>query len=159
EDVWLSEGFATWLSAKIQDEEQPPERRNVRLVAARNRMMAFENRPVRASMTSRQQMRNVYAPVVYEKGAAVLAMLESWLGEAPFREALQRYLAARPFGNATTADFAAAIAEATGRDVRAMLSDLLDRPGIPVIIAEARCESQSARVVLRQDRFSPLGVE
>jgi alanyl aminopeptidase len=103
-------------------------------------------------MGSREQMRKVYGPLVYEKGAAVLRMLEDWLGEESFRGGIQRYLAEHQFSAATASDFAAAVGKAAGRDVGAVMSGLLDHAGVPVVTAELQCESGSARVILRQDR-------
>ena len=87
QDVWLSEGFATWMSAKIMDDTEPPARRGVLAVAARNGIMAADVRQVRLAMGSREEMRDVYGRVVYQKGAAALAMLEHWMGDGRFSAA------------------------------------------------------------------------
>ena len=155
EDVWLSEGFATWMANKLMDEALPP---------GRNRILTIDAAPgapqVRAPMSSRWQMRNVYSPMVYHKGAATLRMLENWLGAAEFQRGIRNYLAAHKFGSATTADFEAALQAVVGgtigRDVRPVLDSLLDRSGAPVIAAETHCDS-APRLVLRQDRYTPLG--
>jgi cytosol alanyl aminopeptidase len=162
EDVWLSEGFATWMAAKLMDEEQPAARRGVLPAAARNRIMAIDAPPdayvVREPMASREQMRKVYGPLVYEKGAAGLNMLENWLGEQAFRAGIQRYLMDHKFATATTSDFATALGQIAGRDLRPVLSSFLDRAGVPVVTAELRCDSGLARVVLRQDREGSVPV-
>ncbi len=151
EDVWLSEGFATWMANKLMEEALPP---------GRNRILTLDAAPgvaqVRAPMSSRWQMRNVYSPMVYHKGAATLRMLENWLGAAEFQRGIRSYLAAHEFGSAITADFEFALQTATGRDVRPVLDSLLDRSGAPVIAAETRCDS-APRLVLRQERYTPLG--
>ena len=156
EDVWLSEGLATWMAGKMMDEEQPPVRRGVLAAAARDRIMkidvALHTRVVREPMSSREQMRAVYGPLVYEKGAAALRMLETWLGEEPLRAGIRHYLTEHQFATATASDFAAAVGQAARRDVRAVLSGLLDQPGVPVVTAELHCDSGSPRMVLRQDR-------
>ena len=162
QDVWLSEGFATWLGSKIADQDQPELRRKVFAAASRDRIMAADApanaRPVRLVFSSREEMRGVYDRLVYEKGAGVLRMLEGWIGEEPFRQAMRAYLTAYAFENATTAELAASIRESTGRDVGAIMSSFLDQPGAPVITAELRCDQTPPRVVLRQERYLPLGV-
>ena len=162
EDVWLSEGFATWMAAKIMDEEQPPARRGVLPAAARNRIMAIDAAPggrvVREPMASREQMRKVYGPLVYGKGAAALHMLENWLGEQPLRAGIQRYLNDHKFATATTSDFADAVSQAAGRDIHAVLSSVLDHPGVPLITAELQCDSGAPRVTLREDQPLSLPV-
>jgi cytosol alanyl aminopeptidase len=162
QDVWLSEGFATWLGSKIADQDQPESRRRVSMAASRDRIMAADApanaRPVRVAFSSREGMRDVYNRLVYEKGAGVLRTLEGWIGEEPFRQALRAYLTAYAFENATTDELAAAISESTGRDAGAIMSSLLDQPGAPVIDAELQCADQTPpRVLLRQQRYRPLG--
>jgi alanyl aminopeptidase len=161
EDVWLSEGFATWMAAKIMDREQAQGRRGVLPAAARDRVMSIDaapdNRRVREPMASRAAMRNVYSPLVYAKGAAVLEMLEYWLGEDEFRAAIRRYLAEHKFITATTGDFVAALRTPGGRDPGPVVAGFLDQPGVPVIKAETLCDPRGARLLLRQDRYQPLG--
>jgi cytosol alanyl aminopeptidase len=56
DDVWLSEGFATWIASKMMDQEQPPERAHLSSIVARERLMAIDNparaRPVRVAVNS-----------------------------------------------------------------------------------------------------------
>jgi cytosol alanyl aminopeptidase len=155
QDVWLSEGFATWMGAKIMDGEEPATRTKVPAVVARHRIMEPDApagaRPVRLEMHSREQMRDVYGRLVYQKGAATLGMIEHWLGEVAFQRGIRSYLSEHKFANATTADFVSAMSRAAGQDVGGILSGLLDRPGVPVVTAEIRCDSRSSpRVALRQ---------
>jgi len=137
DDVWLSEGFATWLGGKMSDLDLPQERRGIARVMAKHQMMGRDRgpraRPVRKPMHSVDDMKDIYSPMVYQKGGAVLAMLEQWLGEDAFRQSLRRYLRAHSYGNATTADLAAAIREETKTDVGPVLAGFLDHVGVPVI--------------------------
>jgi alanyl aminopeptidase len=143
DDVWLSEGFATWLGMKISDMDLPSDRRGVARVIAARRMMASDReprtRPVRKPMATVEEMRDVYSGVVYEKGAAVLAMLEQWLGEEPFQRALRRYLRQHSLGTATTEDLARAVQLETGVDVRPVFRTFLDGTGVPVVNAADGC--------------------
>jgi len=160
EDVWLSEGFATWMAARIMDREEPSIRSTTPAVMARYRIMSADARPgarqVRLKMHSREQMRDVYGRLVYEKGAATLAMIEHWLGDVAFQRGVRSFLTEHKFASATTADFVRAMSRAGGQDVGGILSGLFDRSGVPVVTAEIRCDSRSfPRVVLRQDRYVP----
>jgi cytosol alanyl aminopeptidase len=147
-DVWLSEGFATWISAKMMDQEEPPERAHLAAIAARERMMVVDNparsRPVRIAINSRQTARDVYNRVVYEKGAAILLMLEGWLGEDHFRDGLRAYLKEHQFGNATTDDLAAALGAAGGNDPSRVLHTFLSATGVPELRGQLLCERDSA---------------
>ncbi len=144
EDVWLSEGFATWLSAKVMDQDQPAARQHLAAAVARERIMEADEgartRPVRVVMRDREMMKNVYSPFVYQKGAAVLTMLEGWLGENAVRGGLRLYLADHRFASATTGDLVAALRLASGIDPAESMHDFLDQTGVPAIHAEVRCE-------------------
>jgi hypothetical protein len=63
-DVWLSEGFATWLGYKVMDQEQPLERARVTTIAARERIMqedaSARARPVRLAMETRAATEDTY---------------------------------------------------------------------------------------------------
>ncbi len=135
-DVWLSEGFATWLEAKISDMELPEFERHLSITDTRDAMMIRDTageRPVRVEIHSREEADPVYHVVVYIKGASILEMLEDWVGAEPFQRALHRYLIDHRFGNATSGDLAAAIKQETGVDVGPVLFAFLDRPGAPVL--------------------------
>ncbi len=135
-DVWLSEGFATWLEAKISDLELPDFERHLHIVDTRDAMMMRDTageRPVQVAIRSRHDADDVYDLVVYFKGGSILEMLEDWVGAEPFQRSLHRYLTDHQFGNATSADLAAAIKQETGVDVGPVLSEFLDRSGAPVL--------------------------
>lgn len=135
DDVWLSEGFATWISAKVMDQEQPESRKLLASVAARERIMATDagpkTRPVRLEMHSRKDTEGVYSQIVYQKGAAILLMLDGWLGETQVRDGLRQYLQAHKFGNATTADL-----ESSLEGSKPVLDSFLNQTGIPSIRAK-----------------------
>jgi len=148
DDVWLSEGFATWISSKMMDQEQPPERVHLSAIAARERMMAIDNparaRPVRVPVNSRETARDIYNRIVYEKGAAILLMLEGWLGEDRFREGLRGYLNGHRFGNATTEDLAAALRAASDKDPSRVMNTFLNTTGVPELRGQLLCPKDSA---------------
>jgi alanyl aminopeptidase len=136
DDVWLSEGFATWIAAKMMDEEQPAARVHLSSVAARERIMAMDDsartRPVRLTMTSRHDTDNVYSQFVYQKGAALLWMLEGWLSEDRVHEGLRAYLKKFSFSNATTADLEKSIGAGAGP----VMDAFLNHTGVPSVRGE-----------------------
>ena len=142
DDVWLSEGFATWIAAKMMDQEQPVDRKHLSSVAARERIMAMDDsartRPVRLAMTSRHDTENVYSQFVYQKGAALLWMLEGWLGEDRVHEGLRAYLKKFSFSNATTADLEASLRGAVGVDPGPVMDAFLNHSGVPSIRGECK---------------------
>ena len=155
DDVWLSEGFATWLSAKVMDEELPAARRRLAAVMARERIMAADEgpnaRPVRSPINSRADFKTVYNQFVYQKGAAILAMLENWIGPEAFRRGLRLYLRDHHFANATTGELAADLRIASNTDPADVMRDFLDQTGFPEIRAETHCEpGTQPRIIFEQ---------
>lgn len=150
DDVWLSEGFATWFSAKVMDQEQPPARKHLSAVASRERIMTTDSgpqtRPVRLTMKSREDTNRVYSQIAYQKGAAILLMLDGWLGEERVRNGLRAYLRKHSFGNATTADLEAALGGAAGKDPTPMMDSFLNQTGIPVVRAEVHCDTSQLKI-------------
>jgi alanyl aminopeptidase len=143
-DVWLSEGFATWVSEKIMDQEQIPERKHLFAIASRERIMKLDEspkaRPVRVEVHDREGSKDIYNRMVYDKGGSVLLMLEGWLGEQNVRDAARAYLEEHRFGSATTADFASYLKRATGIDPSAVMHAFLDMSGIPRVNAKVKCD-------------------
>jgi alanyl aminopeptidase len=150
DDVWLSEGFATWFSAKVMDEYETPARKHLSSVFARERIMAVDasprTRPVRLTMHNRDEIKDVYSQMVYQKGGAILLMLEGWLGEDHLHTALQRYLKAHKFGNASTADLEAAI----GKEAAPVMDSFLNNTGVPWVSAELHCADRGASVAIHK---------
>jgi len=143
-DVWLSEGFATWVSEKIMDQEQIPERKHLFGISSREHIMKVDESPktraVRVEVHDREGSKDVYNRIVYDKGGSVLMMLDGWLGEENVRSAARAYLQEHRFGNATTADFETDLKRASGVDPSAVMHAFLDMTGIPKVAARVKCD-------------------
>jgi alanyl aminopeptidase len=160
-DVWLSEGFATWISEKVMDEEQPPDRAHLAWMPARERIMRTDDssrtRPVRVQPIDREGTKDIYNRFVYDKGAAVLLMLEGWLGEDKMRDGVRAYLNDHRFGNAATADLAAELKMASGIDPSAVMHSFLDSTGLPRVSFQVEC-TPSPKLRIRQTGASAIPV-
>jgi alanyl aminopeptidase len=110
-------------------------------------MMALDSsrraRPVRVAINDREGSRGIYNRVVYDKGSAILLMLEGWLGEDQFKRGLRRYLQDHRFGNATTEDLAEDLRAASGTDPLRVMQWFLDSTGVPQVRGEVRCQSDA----------------
>ncbi|TNF28471.1 MAG: M1 family peptidase, partial [Deltaproteobacteria bacterium] len=158
DDIWLNEAFATWLSWKIAAEVAPELATDVRSAGWRAWAMDADAREsaraIRQPIASLGDIRNAFDAITYVKGANVLGMLERWLGAEPVRRGVQAYLAARPYGVGTTDDLLAALDAAAQRDVTAVASSWLDRPGSPLVDATLDCSGGgSGALKLRQRRY------
>jgi cytosol alanyl aminopeptidase len=154
DDVWLSEGFATWLGTKISDLELPAFERGLAITDVRDGILLSDTlatRPLRLEMHSRKETENVYDQIIYFKGASILEMLEDWLGAERFQRALHRYLVDHRFATGTSEDLARAIEEETGVDVRSVLFGFLDRPGAPILRFSLATSGQVPKLEVEQD--------
>ncbi len=153
-DVWLSEGFATWITAKMMDQEQPADRKRLAAVAARERIMASDegpsSHPVRRPRQSREDLKTVYNQFAYQKGGAILLMLEGWLGEDRFQQGIRKYLAAHRMSNATSADVQGALRSTTAADPTPVMDAFLNGTGVPVI--QARMECDFGRLIIEKQK-------
>jgi alanyl aminopeptidase len=164
DDLWLNEAFATWMTSRIIEGWQPSWGAAESRVQGRSGAMGADSlitaRQIRQPILSNHDMQNAFDGITYGKGAAVIAMFERWVGPDTFRKGVQRYLKAHAHGNATAADFLAAISAEAGRDIAPAFATFLDQPGVPLISAELRCEAgKTPTLALAQRRYLPLGSE
>jgi alanyl aminopeptidase len=162
DDIWLNEAFATWMASKIVDRWKPEWSWAVQRAGARTGAMDQDSlvtaRRIRQPIAGNDDIVSAFDGITYQKGAAVIEMFESWVGEEGFRQGIQRYLTTHAWGNATADDFVSSIAEAAGnREVVPALRSFLDQPGVPLVTAELVCTGGAPRLLLSQKRFLPTG--
>jgi alanyl aminopeptidase len=161
DDIWLNEAFATWLSPKIVDQWAPELQARVSLLQNVQSAMGSDSLPsarrIRQPIESTDDIANALDDITYQKGAAVLAMFERWLGPETFQRGLHDYLTKHRFGSATADDFLDAESAAAGKDVKAPFHSFLDQAGVPLLETEVRCGG-APRLHVEQSRFFPLGV-
>lgn len=157
DDLWLDEGLATWMESKIVDAWRPSMDASLQALHARG--VILEKDALDSARAVRQpvggsEVEGALDAIAHDKGAAVLGMLEAWLGEATFREGLRAYIKAHEHGSATSADLFQALGAAAHKDVQAVASAFLDQPGVPLVRAELVCDKgQAPRVRLTQGRY------
>ena len=92
--------------------------------------------------------------LTYEKGAAVVRMLEQYLGEEEFRAGIRKYMANHQYGNTETTDLWDAIEEASGEPVRRIMDSWIFQGGHPIVSVEARDDGRVLHI--SQERFQYL---
>jgi aminopeptidase N len=157
DDIWLNEGFATWMANHpleawhpewdIPVDEQAENQEALRLDALAS------TRPIQAAVETPAQIDEAFDAIAYEKGAAVLRMIESYVGADTFRAGVNAYLQAHAYGNATSADFWNAIAKASGKPVDTILERFVTQPGAPLVSVAFACQGDRMKVTLEQQRF------
>jgi alanyl aminopeptidase len=158
DDLWLNEGFASWMGTKAVAALHPEWNVPFDQVATRERAMSADAlvsaRRIREPIVESADIDMAFDSITYSKGQAVLEMFETWLTPAAFRSGVQEYLRRHANSTATTDDFLAAMADATGRPVTDTFSTFLDQPGVPLVDMTLRCE-EDIHLVLSQRRYLP----
>lgn len=162
DDLWLNEAFASWVDLKLLNEWKPEWKLRADAVASKGAVMTADGlisaRKVRQPVEAAGDIANAFDGITYQKGSAVIAMFENYLGADVFRNGVQHYLAKHAWGNATTSDFLSALSTAAGRDIGTAFSTFLDQGGAPLIHVELNCNEKTKPVLrLTQERFLPLG--
>jgi cytosol alanyl aminopeptidase len=161
DDIWLNEGFATWITNKAIAKYRPEWNIDVARVRDDSKAMVSDSlvsaRRIRQPIESPDDIANAFDAITYEKGAAVLGMFESWIGEEKFRRGIHDYLKRHAHGNATSRDFFAAISENAGLDVAPAFSSFLDQPGVPLLAPASECKPGDPKLLLAQERYLPIG--
>jgi peptidase M1-like protein/ERAP1-like protein len=154
EHLWLSEAFATWLGERVAGslgEVRPP------VLAHRARARALwadeelDVLPLVHPIATSEEIEPAFDAIAYEKGGAVLAMFEGFVGEATWQAAVRAYLAAHARTSVTSAAFIEALARATSPVVGAALASNLVHAGAPVVELAVRCGAAPAVVASARD--------
>ncbi len=162
DDLWLNEAFATWMAAKIVHLVDPDLRMDLERVAGTAEVMELDARQharaIRQPIEHGGDVMNAFDGITYGKGAAVLRMLESWVGPDTFRAGVRAYMTEHAYGTATTADLMSALGAASKKPVAETARSFLDQPGTPLVTIDVKCEGEGpATLVLAQQRALPAG--
>jgi aminopeptidase N len=159
DDLWLNEGFASWMEWRTTARLQPGW--NTALSAVRTRDVAIERdalettHPVVQPIATVEEANQAFDAITYLKGEAVVRMLEDWIGSEAWQEGVRRYLRAHTYGSTTSADLWRAMEAVTGKPVAAVARDFTLQPGVPLIRVErADCAQGSTALRLAQGEFT-----
>lgn len=95
-------------------------------------------------------INNFYTRTVYEKGAELIRMMQTWIGQEAFVAGIDLYFARHDGSAATVEDLIAALGEAAGANLSAFLR-WYAQPGTPLLRASCACVDGAAAVVLSQE--------
>jgi len=148
DDIWLNEAFATFMSRKALQAVSPELGVDLLMSRSRYGVMHGDERPaaraIRQPITQSGDIYNAFDGITYSKGAAVLRMIEAWMGADVFQKGVRAYLAERAHGSATTADLVKNLSDASGLPVATVMAAFTDRAGVPVVDVRWSCPPQVA---------------
>ncbi|HZQ37648.1 MAG TPA: M1 family metallopeptidase [Dehalococcoidia bacterium] len=151
--LWLKEAFATFMEMLAVDDFRPDWEIWTSFAISRAGAMLIDGlrstRPIEYPVVSPDDAQGMYDVLTYEKGAAVLRMLQQYLGPENFRRGINNYLNKHKWANAETTDLWDALEESTEEPVRAIADSWIFQPGYPLVSVEER----GGQIVLSQQRF------
>jgi aminopeptidase N len=157
DNLWLNEGFATWMATKAAEQFYPQWQSWLNGYGQKQFAMALDARrtshPIQQPIGNESEAMIAFDAITYNKGQALIRMLENYLGEAAFRDGIRAYMAAHAYGNTTTADLWRALERAGHKPVTEIAASFTEQDGVPLISAETACNGDAQRLTLRQGRF------
>ena len=157
DDIWLNEGFATWMTPHPVAQWKPEWMENQDVVDNTMRSLGVDSvqntRPIHQEAETRGEIENLFDGIAYGKTAAVLHMLESYLGHDTFSAGVNLYLKEHAYGNATASDFWDAMTRSSKQPIDQIMPTFVMQPGAPFVGVEAKCEGGNTTLSLSQKRY------
>ncbi|MDB5178767.1 MAG: hypothetical protein JWN01_710 [Patescibacteria group bacterium] len=141
DDLWLNEGFASWIEVLAQD-HLFPEWNLWTEFASSNVSYAMEldglanTHPIQVEVDDPRHLDEIFDAISYSKGASIINMLHHYLGAEAFQKGLNIYLERHKYGNTVTHDLWKALGEASGKPVDEVMSAWTSQPGYPLVALE-----------------------
>lgn len=158
DDIWLNEGFATWMERRPIEDWKPEW--NVRLDEVRDTQSAMNletlrtTRPIRTRVEDPDEINQVFDAIAYQKTAAVIRMVEGYVGASNYRNGINAYLKKFAFGSATGEGFWTTMASATGKPVDTILESYITQSSMPLVSVSAACSGGNTELSLSQKPIS-----
>jgi aminopeptidase N len=157
DNLWLNEGFATWMATKASEQFYPQWQSWLNGYGQKQFALALDARrtshPIQQEVVNESEAMVAFDAITYNKGQALIRMLENYLGASAFRDGIRKYMAANAYGNTTTADLWQALESVAHKPVTGIAASFTEQDGVPLITAETSCSGDTQRLALRQDRF------
>ncbi|CAH1853146.1 M1 family metallopeptidase [Convivina intestini] len=156
DELWLNESFANMMEFVAINALEPDwhiwESFNANDVQAALKRDATDGvQPVHVAVNHPAEIDALFDPaIVYAKGARLLVMVRSLIGDDALRQGLKAYFAKMSYGNASGADLWEALGQASGQNIGEVMKTWLEQPGYPVVSVKL----VDGHVVLHQEQFN-----
>jgi aminopeptidase N len=157
DDIWLNEGFATWMANKPLAAWKPEWRVDLDDAADTQDALGIDalksTRAIRMKVETPEEINEVFDGIAYQKTAAVLRMIETYVGAEAFRKGVASYLKKHAYSNAAGEDFWGEVARVTGKPVDRIMRSFVDQMGAPVLSVRNSCSQNKTEIDLTVHRF------
>jgi aminopeptidase N len=159
DDLWLNEGFASWMEVKVTDHFHPEWNMWLQQLGDEQYAMQEDARdgthPIITPINDVLQASGAFDSITYLKGAAVIRTLESYLGEDAFRAGVRRYMRRYAYANSVTDDLWRQMDRGSARPITQIAHDLTLQAGVPMVSeASLKCQDDSSTLSLSQGHFA-----
>ncbi|HKV23997.1 MAG TPA: M1 family metallopeptidase [Candidatus Acidoferrum sp.] len=142
-DVWLNEGFATWMAFKPIESWDPNRHAEREEIQESQGALLGDSiasvRPVRGKADTIADIQTLFDGVAYGKAASILRMVEAYVGPDTFRKGVNAYLVRHAYGNAAAEDFWDQVAATSGKPVDKIMASFTEQPGAPLLTVSSVC--------------------
>jgi aminopeptidase N len=154
DNIWLNEGFATWMENKSVATMHPEWNIDQLVAADEDGTLNIDAQPttrsIRAKAETPDEINQMFDGIAYGKASDVLLTVENYLGAETFRKGVHAYLSAHLYSNATAEDFWNAQTAVSHKPVDKIMESLVAQPGEPLLTFG---EPANGKVSVEQKRF------
>jgi aminopeptidase N/puromycin-sensitive aminopeptidase len=137
DNLWLNEGFATWMENKPVAAMHPEWNIDQMVVSDMGNTLNLDAHPttraIRARADTPEEIEQMFDGISYGKASDVLLSVENYVGAEVFRQGVHNYLSAHLYGNATAEDFWNAQTATSHKPVDKIMDSLISQPGVPML--------------------------
>jgi len=157
-ELWLNEGFATWVGWLATDKIHPdwnvwPQFVSEGMQTAFALDSLRSSHPIEVPVKDALDVDQIFDSISYLKGSSVIRMLAAHLGQDVFLKGVSNYLKSHAYSNATTNDLWSALSESSGLDVHHLMEPWIRKIGFPVVaVAE-----EPGQIGVKQSRYLSTG--
>lgn len=160
--LWLNEGFATFMEYLCTDHICPEY--NIwsdfvtsSFLTALHLDSLHNSHPIEVVVKNAAEIDEIFDSISYQKGATVIRMLYSYIGDAAFRKGMEQYLKKFAYNNASTEDLWQSLEEASGKPIGKIMSIWTAEKGFPWLSVSCKKDGKSMSLTLRQEKFAADG--
>ena len=153
DNLWLNEGFARWMETWAADALHPEWKSGLQAHSVfdlgKQADAKPSTHPIVQEIDTAAQALQAFDAITYDKGAAVITMLNAYIGPEAFRDGMRRYMRAHAFGNAVDTDLWSIMQTVAKKPILRIEHDFTRQDGVPLICVS----TPAAGVHFAEDRF------